>query len=118
MRIGRIVGRVGGSGAEVERVIAELPELLDEALLELVAGVVGRNRDGLGHGGRRSSAALEPDAVEPRDRRDALFRQAVRRLVGLNPVPLGNLEDPEDRIVDLSRLLARALLRPAVELAV
>src|SRR6185312_15041647 len=65
-----------------------------------------------------SAPPPHPHPVQPRYSADALLRQPVGCLVGGDLLPLGDLEDPEQSLVDLARFLLRALGGPAVELAV
>ena len=58
------------------------------------------------------SRSPHPHPVEAADRRDPLLGQAVRGAIGGDPLALGDLEDPEQRVVDLARLL-RATARAA-----
>src|SRR6185436_9836541 len=66
----------------------------------------------------RLSLLRHPHPVQPRHRTDPLLREAVGGTVGGDPLALGDLEDSEQRLVDLTRLLLGPFDRPAVQLAV
>src|SRR5437667_5909984 len=63
---------------------------------------------------------IRSDKVAPNlgDRGDALLRQPVGRPVAWNPFLARDLEDAENRVVDLPGLGPRPLRRPAVQLRV
>src|SRR5690606_29978953 len=63
-------------------------------------------------------SASHPGALDLRDLLDAQLGDAVRGLVGRDPLRLGQLEDLGERVVDLARLALRTIARPAVQLAV